>query len=277
MKNDLVITGASGFIAKNLRQFLISQGFQVIGISRRNYSSSKFEKKIISNTYDEKKIVPRIKNSQCIIHLIGIGKTTVTNDFKQTNLDLTKKVISIAKKANIKKIIYLSGLGVSRKSTVSYFVSKYLAEKQIINSGLNYTVFRPSYVIGKDDYLTKNLKKQLKSGKIIIPGTGQYHIQPIMINDVCKIILQSVLNKKFNNRVLDLVGPERLTYENYIQKFSKNRAVIQKIPIEKIFHNTINNLNSRYDVDDLLILLGDFNGNYPKLQKISGLSIEKIS
>jgi len=42
------------------------------------------------------------------------------------------------KKAKIKKIVYMSGLGVSLNSSVGYFISKYNAEKTIINSGLNY-------------------------------------------------------------------------------------------------------------------------------------------
>lgn len=270
-----MITGARGFVAKNLRRFLLSQGFQVVGISRKNYPSSKLETKIISEVYDEKKILSVVRNSNCIIHLAGIGKETVTDDFKKTNLDLTKKIIHIAKKAKIRKIIYLSGLGVSDKTTISYFISKYLAEKQIINSGLAYTIFRPSYIIGKDDYLTKNLRKQIRSKKIIVPGKGQYCIQPILIGDVCKIISQSILDTKFNNKILDLVGPEKVTFQKYVKKFSK-KNYIQKISLEKAFYDAINNLNSRYDVDDLLLLLGDFKGNYSKLEKTSGFSLQKI-
>ena len=97
----------------------------------------------------------------------------------------------------IKSIFYFSGLGVSKNSTSRYFISKFKAEQIIINSGLNYTIFRPSYIIGKDDYLTKNVQKQIRKNKIVIPGSGKYIIQPIFINDVCKIVYLAIKSKKF--------------------------------------------------------------------------------
>src|SRR3990170_5356721 len=96
-----------------------------------------------------------------------------------------------------KKIVYISGLGVSNNTVSSYFISKYKAENEIITSGLDYTILRASYIIGKNDPLTKNLNGQIKSGKIIIPGSGKYHLQPIFVNDVAKVIYNSVISKKF--------------------------------------------------------------------------------
>ena len=68
---------------------------------------------------------------------------------------MTKKIIKLCKKTKIKKIIYISGLGVTSKSTSAYFISKYKAEQEIIKSGLDYTILRASYIIGKNDSLTK--------------------------------------------------------------------------------------------------------------------------
>ena len=129
-------------------------------------------------------------------------------DFQKINVDLTKTIVEIAKKTHSKKIIYLSGLGVTSKPTITYFKSKYLAEQVIIKSGISYVLFRPSYIIGKNDYLTKNLTSQIKSGKIVIPGSGKYHIQPIRIEDVCKIIHQSLNDKKFLSKSILCIKPQ---------------------------------------------------------------------
>ncbi|MDX1441186.1 MAG: NAD-dependent epimerase/dehydratase family protein [Nitrosopumilaceae archaeon] len=275
--NQFVVTGASGFVAKSIRKFLSDKNIQVIAISRKNFKKFQNEIKIVSPNYDEKIILPKIRNANALIHLAGIGKQSVKYNFNQINLEFTKKIINLCLKTTIQKIVFTSGLGVSRTTPLGYFISKYHAETQIIQSGLNYTIFRPSYIVGKDDLFTKFLKKQLRRGKILIPGSGQYSIQPIYINDVCKIIFESILSLKFRNKVLDLVGPESITYEEYVKLFSeKTKTKIFKIDLEKAYYNAISSTNPEFGIDDLNLLIGDFKGNYKKLQSISKIKCESI-
>ena len=274
---QVVVTGASGFVAKNLRKYLSENDVNLISISRNNFRTYKNEQKIISKDYKEKFILNKIKNSNALIHLVGIGKQSVEIDYEMINVELTKHIVNLAKKAKIKKIVYNSGLGVSSKTSVGYFISKYKAEKIIVNSGLNYTIFRPSYIVGKDDLFTKFLKKQIKIKTIEIPGSGQYSIQPIFINDVVKILFQSIAEKKFGNIIIDLVGSEYLTFEKYVKLFCRgNKIKIKKVNLENAYYNAINNKKSNFGIDDLNILIGDFKGNYNQLEKISQIKFESV-
>ena len=271
----VTVTGANGFVAKNLRKYLSKHNIDLISISRSNFKEYDNEVKIISKSYDEKIIINKIKNSDVLIHLVGIGKQSVNIDYEMINVEFTRHLVNLARKAKIKKIIYNSGLGVSSKTSVGYFISKYKAEKIIMSSGLNYTIFRPSYIVGKDDLFTKFLKKQIKLKIIEIPGSGNYSIQPISINDVVKVFHQSLDQIKFKNKIIDLVGPDYLTFEQYVKLFSKNTGTkIKKINLENAYYDAITNSKSNFGVDDLNILIGDFKGNYNKLQKITQMKFE---
>ncbi|MBT3685758.1 MAG: NAD(P)H-binding protein [Nitrosopumilus sp.] len=273
----VTVTGANGFVAKNLRKYLSKHNIDLISISRSNFKEYDNEVKIISKSYDEKIIINKIKNSDVLIHLVGIGKQSVNIDYEMINVEFTKHLVNLARKAKIKKIIYNSGLGVSSKTSVGYFISKYKAEKIIMSSGLNYTIFRPSYIVGKDDLFTKFLKKQIKLKIIEIPGSGNYSIQPISINDVVKVFLQSLDEIKFKNNIIDLVGPDYLTFEQYVKLFSKDtKTKIKKINLENAYYDAITNSKSNFGVDDLNILIGDFKGNYNKLQKLSQMKFESV-
>ena len=273
----IVVTGASGFIAKNLRKYLSEQNIELISISRNNFKNFKNEIKIISENYEEKNILKKIKNSDVLIHLVGIGKQSVSSDYDMINTDLTKHVVNLSKKARIKKIIFLSGLGVSSNTTLGYFISKYNAEKQIIDSGLDFTIFRPSYIVGKDDLLSKNLKNQIKSGEIIIPGSGTYSIQPIHVSDVVKVIFESLSQLRFNNKIIELVGPDYVTFEKYVKLFSKGtKTKIRKINLEDVYHDAIINSKSNFGIDDLNILIGNFKGNHKKLSKLSKIKFQSV-
>jgi len=279
MDNDLqvVITGASGYVAKNVRKYLSENNIKLISISRKNFKTFKNETKIITKNYDERQISTKIKNSSALVHLVGIGKDSTKINYNSINVDLTQKIVNLCKNCRIKKIIFTSGLGVSKSTTFSYFISKYHAERKIIESGLDYTIFRPSYIIGKNDPFTKYLKKQIHKGDILIPGSGNYTIQPIYIGNVSEIIFNSISDKKFKNKILDLVGSESISYKEYVKLFSKGTsAKIKKINLEKLYHDAISNPNCDFALDDLNLLIGDFKGNYRKLKRISKINFVNI-
>ena len=173
--------------------------------------------------------------------------------------------------------MYISGLGVSNNSISSYFISKYKAEQKIINSGLDYTILRASYIIGKNDPMAINLTNQIQSGKIIIPGKGNYHLQPIFVNDVAEIIYHSVISKKFSNKTIELVGPEKITFKQFVNYFKGKRKIkIENVGLEHAYRDALHNPNSNYGIDDLNIMIGDFTGNHNKLKKLTRLKFKKF-
>ncbi|RDJ32122.1 MAG: NAD-dependent epimerase/dehydratase family protein [Crenarchaeota archaeon] len=272
----IAITGATGFVGKNLRKFLSKQNIPVVAIGRKNFLTYKNEIKVVTKNYSED-LSSKLINCSCMVHLVGVGKQTFDNNYHDINFLLTKKILQISKKAKIKKIIFNSGLGASKNSTTDYFISKYLAEQEIIKSGLDYTIFRPSYIIGTSDHLSKNLKKQIRSGVIKIPGSGNFPLQPISINDVVKILFYAATSKKYSNKLLDLVGSEIISYEKFVKLFvSSTKTIIKKTDIEIAYRDAIRNPTSQYGVDDLHILVGNFIGSSKKLKQISNLEFESF-
>ena len=80
----VVISGARGFVGKNLKKFLSKNGITTISISRQNFKNNKF---------------PSLKNTSHFIHLAGIGSESVDQDsFVKVNVELTKTVINLCKK-----------------------------------------------------------------------------------------------------------------------------------------------------------------------------------
>jgi len=273
----IVVVGASGFVGKNLRSFLNESKLNILAISRKNFRKHPFEVKIISTNLSDPKLQSKLKNYDALINLIGIGRQTPKSTFEEINLNLTKNVIKICKNVGIKKIIFISGLGVSRSNKSDYFISKYKAEQEIINSGLDYTIFRASYIIGKTDYLTKALSRQMKNGVISIPGSGKYRLQPIFVLDVAKIILEAVLEKKFSKKIIDLVGPQKISFEDFVKLFTKNTGTkIEKISIEDAYDEAKRNAKAVYGLESLNILVGDYTSNGKQLQKLSTVKLRTI-
>jgi NADH dehydrogenase len=269
----IAIAGANGFVGRNVARLFTKKGVQVINIVRKNRTTSvQSGTMLVSNDLSEKYLVQRLKKCTALLHFIGQGKQTVQDDYEKVNVGLTKNAINLCKKAGIKKIIYISGLGVHKNTTFGYFISKYKAEQEIIHSGLDYTIFRASYIVGKGDPLSQILFKQMKNGKITIAGSGNYRIQPIFVEDAGEVFLQAIFNKKLSNKIIDLVGPQTVTYSCFIRDFIRGKKIkIKKINLEDAYRIALHNKNSNFGIDDLNILVGDHVGNYKKLQKITGI------
>ncbi len=273
----IIVVGANGFVGKNLRNLLYENKLNVLAISRKNFRKHLSEVKIISTNLLDPKLQSKLRNYDTLIHLIGIGRQTSKSTFEEINLNLTKNVIKTCKNVGIKKIIFISGLGASKSNTSDYFASKFKAEREIINSGLDYTIFRASYIIGKTDHLTKALSKQMKKGVIVIPGSGKYRLQPIFVADVAKIILEAVLEKKFSKKVIDLVGPQKISFEDFVKLFAKNTEVkIEKISIEDAYEEAKRNAKAVYGLESLNILVGDYTSDGKQLQKLSNVKLTTI-
>ena len=82
---------------------------------------------------------------------------------------------------------------------------------------------------------------------------------------------------EFNNKIIDLVGPDYITFEKYIKFFSKGtKTKINKINLEEAYHNAIVNSKSNFGIDDLNILIGNFKGNHKKLSKLSKIKFQSV-
>ena len=113
---------------------------------------------------------------------------------------------------------------------------------------------------------------------LLVPGSGNYLIQPISINDVNKITCIALLSKKFSNQIFDLVGPKKITFKIFLKNsISKSNIKITKISLKDAFVSALTDKTFPYGIEDLNILLGNFQGNYGKLKKISGIEFTKIS
>jgi len=271
ISTNVAVTGANGFVGKNVRKFLYKNKVRVLGISRKNFGKYSTETKAQSKNLLEQRLQKKLKNYDALVHLIGIGVESSGSTFEEINVNLTKNTIKLCKKSGIKKIIYISGLGVSKNNTSNYFTSKYKAEQEIINSGLDYTIFRASYIIGKTDHLTKSLSKQMKKGVIIIPGSGKYQLQPIFVEDVAKIILKSIVEKNFSKKILDLVGPRKISFEDFVKLFSKNTKVkFKKINLKNVYDE------GTYSSESLDLLIGDYTSDMTQLQKLASIKLTPV-
>ena len=89
--------------------------------------------------------------------------------------------------------------------------------------------------------------------------------------------MPKLINKKFSNTIIELVGPATINFKEFVNIFKgKRRIKIENIELEYVYRDALHNPNSNYSIDDLNIMTGDFTGNHNKLKKLSSLKFKKF-
>ena len=255
----IAVTGASGFVA---RAFAAHAGarHELVGISRGGTG------------YGAASMARAMRGCEAVVHLAGSGKP---DGWGYANAQLTDVVARAARRAGARRLVYLSGLGASAKSTSAYFASKFEAERLVRSSGLEYAVLRPSYIVGGSDYLTRSLRSQARRGEVLVPGDGSYELQPILADDAARVIENAARGGRFAGRALDLVGPAKISFARYVRFFlrsSGSSASVKHVPLGEALRLAVSG-RFPYSADDMCILLGGFEGDYKKLRRAHGADL----
>ncbi|MDE1862658.1 MAG: NAD(P)H-binding protein [Thaumarchaeota archaeon] len=269
MDRKVAITGASGFVGRNAGSFLDGKGFEVVALVRKGRAG--FGRTVVTRDLAEKKLAAQVGGSDALLHLVGTGRQTTESDYETVNVSLTRNAVRLCRRAGIRKIIYLSGLGVGKSSTLGYFISKFKAEQEIIRSGLDYTIFRPSYIMGKGDPLSSMLAREAARGQVVIPGSGKYRMQPIFVDDVSQVVMRAIFDRRFSKKTVDLVGPKAVTYNRLVADLAP-RARIRHVEFERAYHEALVSAKGPFGVDDLSILVGGYLGDHKRLARMSKLA-----
>jgi uncharacterized protein YbjT (DUF2867 family) len=153
--------------------------------------------------------------------------------FERVDYGGTVALLEAAKKAGANHFIYISGAAADENSTHPGFRAKGRAERAIRESGLAYTIFRPSLVYGPEDTVLNGFYKLLTFSPIFpVPGTGRQKVQPVLVDDLAACVALAI-GGKGHNGTFDIGGPELMTFDEMIRvvmEVTGRRRAIVHIP-----------------------------------------------
>ncbi|UCD94900.1 MAG: complex I NDUFA9 subunit family protein [Candidatus Zixiibacteriota bacterium] len=216
----IAITGATGFVGGHLVKALSEKGHSLRLLSHRRHlaeNAIKSVEVVRGDVHDPESLTSIFESIDAVYHLVGIIAETKTLTFDRTVAEGTKNVVSACVDQGIRRIIYLSAAGTSPNAASKYHKTKWIAEEAIRNSGIQYTIFRPSVIFGLDDGFVSMLVRII-SGFPLVPiiGDGRYQMQPVYIDDLVRIMSQAPENEKSLNKTIEVGGPERFQYREIV-------------------------------------------------------------
>lgn len=249
MAPRLVVTGANGFVGRHLTRRAAGRA-EVVGVVRSDKGARAVTEAggqaVVVSSLTPEALAPALAGASAVVHLAQIGAEGAGVTYEAVNVAGTRDVALAARQARVPRIILFSGLGVahygqSRRCTNAYFLSKMAAEVELFRSGLEVTVFRPSYIVGAGDVFVPDLARAMAAGEVELPGDGSYRMQPIAVDDAADAVLAAAERSGGGPTVFDLVGPEEISCSRFLERLAAtlrsagrpSAYVLRSVPVEE--------------------------------------------
>jgi NADH dehydrogenase len=232
----ILVTGGTGFIGQFLIRHLVESDRPVRTLLKPSLKSPNLPRGVaveaaVSSLKDERSLRAAMKDVDVIMHLAGAERLGSRSDLEGVDVDGTHMIAQVAAQAGVKRIIYLSHLGADRASAYPVLKAKGIAENFIIQSGVNYTIFRSAPVFGPGDQFTTSLVKILKlsPGFFLMPGKGDSLVQPIWVGDLVFCMGMALENPESVNRIYSVGGGECFKFSEVIEILMQAANVRRRI------------------------------------------------
>ncbi|MDP3270024.1 MAG: NAD-dependent epimerase/dehydratase family protein [Legionella sp.] len=262
----ILVTGASGFVGQALIRTLCQQGYEVRGTVRSATALSALKKSMtqfnnlslyklgdLSDTTDWSEA---LCNTHTVVHcaarahILNETSTDPLKEFRQVNCEASKNLAEQAKIAGIKRIIFISSIGVLGNTSqdipfsdcstpnpkLPYAQSKLEAEHCLSQfaKDMELVIIRPPLVYGPG--VKGNFKKLLQyvaKGLPLPLGKINNKRQFIGIDNLVHFIIECIISEKAANHTFTVADNETITTTQLIKTIAKlmdKKIILLPIP-----------------------------------------------
>jgi uncharacterized protein YbjT (DUF2867 family) len=234
----LLVTGATGYVGGHLVASLVERGRKVRALARnpdklRNVPWHDQVEVVRGDLSDPESLVAAFADVDVLYYLVhSMGTST---DFVKEEESSAQNVAAAAKKAGVRRIVYLSGLHPTGHLS-RHLESRNTVAKILIESGVETVVLQAGIVIGSGSAsfeMVRHLTDRLPV--MTTPKWVRNKIQPISIDDVLYYLVEAAEAPVPESRTWDVGCPDVLEYGDAMQVYAEEaglrRRVIVALPL----------------------------------------------
>jgi uncharacterized protein YbjT (DUF2867 family) len=219
----ILVTGADGFVARHLISRLAENGEEPIRALVRNSQkartvlTSREAQIFVGDTTRPESLEAALVGVDTVIHgafIVAIRKEGPGTKYYETNVLGTKILLEAARKAGVRRICVLGGLGTRPSTTDHYLQGRFEADEAVKNSGLAWSIIGPSVQFGEHSAFIAGLVDLIRRAPVVpMIGNGKRLFQPIWVEDVATCVVKMVREpERYDGRYIEVGGPMTYTY-----------------------------------------------------------------
>lgn len=225
----VLLTGGSGYVGGRLIPRLEQQGVRLRCLARNPdklraqvQASSEVVQGDVLDPPSLDRALHGVHTAYYLVHLMSGSK-----DFEREDRQAALNFAVAAKRAGVRRIIYLGGLGDDADPKLSpHLRSRHEVGKILRDSGVETIEFRASVVIGAGS-LSFDLMKSLtdRLPVMLCPRWLTTPTQPIAVDDVLAYLLAAMDLPPGESRIFEIGGTDVSTYGDLIREYARQRGL----------------------------------------------------
>jgi uncharacterized protein YbjT (DUF2867 family) len=224
----VLLTGASGYVGGRLLPLLERQPVALRCLARNRDKLRPLVKKptqiVRGDVLDPPSLdeaLQGVTTAYYLVHLMSGSK-----DFEKEDRQAATNFAQAAKKAGVRRIIYLGGLGDDNQKLSPHLRSRHEVGQVLRDSGVEIVEFRASLVIGTGSLsfdLVKSLTDRLPV--MLCPRWLTTATQPIAVDDVLAYLLAARELPPSESRIFEIGSEDVTTYGDMIREYARQKGL----------------------------------------------------
>lgn len=235
---EILVAGATGYIGSWLVPQLLRAGHHVRVLARdpaRARAMMPASVQIVAGDVLAPATLPNalvgVEAAYYLIHSMEHDEFS----FEERDRQAAKHFADAVAAAGVQRIVYLGGLGESGVHLSPHLRSRQEVGSILAASGTPVTEFRAGIIIGAGSIPFEMLRELTERLPVMIcPRWVTSSIQPIAIADILQYLVGCLSEPATAGRVLEIGGPEVMTYQEMMQRFARLRGLhrlILRVPV----------------------------------------------
>jgi NADH dehydrogenase len=223
----ILVTGGTGFVGPKIVHALRTANRDVRVLARRPEQAAHVggwgAEVVRGDVTDPASLSAAVDGCTHVIHLVALLRGR-RQEFQDVMTVGTENLIAAAKRAGVQRFVLMSALGTSPDSAaqVPYYAAKLAEEEAVSASGLEHTIFRPSFIFGREGGALQTFIRQVKLAPFVaVVGPGTQRSQPIWVEDVARYFAAAIDKPEAANRLFELGGPDTVDWNGLYTTIAK--------------------------------------------------------
>jgi uncharacterized protein YbjT (DUF2867 family) len=232
----VLVVGGTGFVGGHVVHALRAEDAPVRLIARRPERQERFQawgcEVVQGDMTDADSLSRAAEGAEAVVHLVALPPFAKPDSIRRVMEQGTRDLVAAAKEAGVKRFVLMSALGTSERSKdlAPYYHAKWEEEHEVAGSGIDHTIFRPSFVFGRDGGMLPGLISLTRYSPVT-PSVGTKKLQPIWVEDVVAYVMKALSSPAAADKTFEIAGPDVITFaelnERIRRALDKKRLAFQ--------------------------------------------------